>query len=164
MSCLPLIWLTVRGLCEVYNCIKGVHKNDTGFPQLLETLEKPGIYILASWTLEIPWNFVSKPWLCLKFVKDIKHRSTQNFFFSLSKFHTVPSSTVFYENYWYLLRMLLRPKHFLNKLEKSLEILYTNNKVTTVFQKYLWKCAVYPWITIEIPLNFLIWDVWEHWW
>ncbi len=29
------------------------------------------------------------------------------------------------------------------------------------FPKILWKCAVDPLITLEIPLNFLIWDVWE---
>ncbi len=44
---------------------------------------------------------------------------------------------------------------------KLLEILLAYNKVTTVFQKYPWKCAVDPLITLEIPFNFLIWDVWE---
>ncbi len=39
----------------------------------------------------------------------------------------------------------------------------TYNKVTTVFQKYPWKCAVDPLITLEIPLNFFIWHVWEPW-
>ncbi len=44
---------------------------------------------------------------------------------------------------------------------KLLEILLAYNKVTTVFQKYPWKCAVDPLITFEIHLNFLILDVWE---
>ncbi len=41
-----------------------------------------------------------------------------------------------------------------------LEILFTYNQI---FKKYPWKCAVEPLITLEIPMNFLIWDVWEPW-
>ncbi len=44
-----------------------------------------------------------------------------------------------------------------------LEIVFMYNKVTTVFQKYHWKVDVDSLITLEIPLKFYIWYVWEPW-
>ncbi len=43
----------------------------------------------------------------------------------------------------------------------SLLLVILFSKVRTVSQKHLWKCDVYPLITLEIPLNFHIRDVWE---
>ncbi len=58
--------------------------------------------------------------------------------------------------------MLHRPKQNLEINGKVAKlILFTFYKITTVFQKYPWKYAIDPLITLEIPLNFLIWDVWE---
>ncbi len=48
-------------------------------------------------------------------------------------------------------------------MEEVLEILFTYTKVTTVLQKYPWKCTVETLITLEIPLNFHIWEVWKPW-
>ncbi len=104
----------------------------SGFPQLLENLEKPGIY----------------------FGSLNPEKSLDFFFLNL-------------ESPWYLWKtqkidQLIFLFSFLNFI-LLLEILFMYNKVTTVFQKYPWTCAVDPLITLEIPLNFLIWDVWEPW-
>ncbi len=60
------------------NCHQGTHVS----LKPLKSLE----FILAPWTLEIALNFVSKSWISLKFVKDIKNRSIQKSFFLSLKF------------------------------------------------------------------------------
>ncbi len=128
----------------------------TGFPRLLENLEKPRIYFCSLNTgnsLEFCVKTLNPLEICERHKKNYQHIC-----FFWSKFHHILSSSIFKENYWYLLKMLHRPQKYWNKWEKLLEILF---KYTKVFQKYPWKCTVDRLITLEIPLNFLIWDVWE---
>ncbi len=136
----------------------------TRFPRLLETLEKPGIYF-GSLNPQNSLEFCIKTLNPLEICERHKNRSTQ-ISFSLSKFHTVLSSTFFLKIIDISLERVeccIDQKKSSNKCEKLLEILFTYSKVTTVFQKYPWNCAVDPLITLEISLNFLIWDVWEPW-
>ncbi len=105
------------------------------------------IFWLLEPSLEIAWNLcknLESPWTRWNLRKTQKNRSTHICFF-LS------------------LECCIDSKPSWNKWQKLLEILFTYNKVTTVFQKYPWKCAVDPLITLDIPLNLLIWGVWEPW-
>ncbi len=102
--CMHSWWVIYLG-----QIIKNILKY-AGFPRLLETLEKPGIYFGSL----NPGNSLE---FCVKTLNSLEicerqNRSTQIFFF-LSKLHSVLSSTIFYEHYWYLFRMLHRPKQIL---------------------------------------------------
>ncbi len=94
--------------------------------------------------------------------------STQDifYFFQISHSCRFVLSTDFKENYWYQIRMPIRtppPLPPKNRREKSLETVFRYDKVTIGFQKYSWKCVIDPLITLEIQLNFLIWEMWEPW-
>ncbi len=70
---------------------------------------------------------------------------------------TVLSLTIFKENYWHLLRMLLRPTTYWNWWETLLEILFRYNHTTVTkvlqngtFEIFCWSLN-YPWNTLEFP-------------
>ncbi len=132
----------------------------SGFPQLLETLEKPGIYF-GSLNPGNSLELCVKTLNPVKFVKKKKHRSTQiSFFFSLN-FILFCHQLFFRKIIDTSLECCIDQTKSWNKWEKLLEIVFTYNKVIKVFQKDPWKCAVDSLITLEIPLNFPIWNVWE---